>query len=191
MDKIGEKIGFLAVLLTMMSISSSPYPMMLILAYIIHELGHIIIAKINHIPMRKFKIGSFRLSLSYDCSGVPYKKELFVCLGGIAFNLLFASLMAILKLYKYDSISFFILCNLSLALMNLYPVSTLDGGGILKCLLMMLFDTEKAEKISKIISLIAVFILWLCAVYLQLVFDSNISMLFISIFLLIELCFSC
>lgn len=190
MDKIGETIGIVAIFFTMMSISSSPYPIVLVISYIIHELGHITIAKINSVPMKKFKVGSFRLSLSYDCSGVSYKKEMSVCLGGILFNFAAALLAYLSGAGKIAVGGFFILCNISLALVNLYPVSVLDGGGILRCIFMMLFDEERAQRISKIISFISVFFLWLCAVYLQLVFDANISMLFISIFLLIELCFS-
>ena len=190
MDKIGEKIGVIAVFFTMISISSSPYPITLVISYVIHELGHLVLAKINNIPMKKFKVGSFRISLSYDCSNVSYKKEMALCFGGIFFNFIAVLIAWISGLSGSEVGGFFVLCNISLAAVNLYPVSVLDGGGILRCALMMIFDSCKAQKASKIISFVAVFFLWLCAVYLQLVFDANISMLFISIFLLIELCFS-
>ncbi|MBO5374708.1 MAG: site-2 protease family protein [Clostridia bacterium] len=189
MDKIGEKIGFFAFFLTIMSVSSSPHPLLLGLCYLIHESGHLIFAKINGVGMNKLKIGSFRLSLSYDCSMVSYGKELLVCAGGIIFNLAFFLVFNFFK-SKSEGISFFAFCNLSLALMNLYPISTLDGGRILKCLSMLLFNAKRAEQICRVCSFFFAFILWLCAVYLQLVFDSNVSLFFISVFLLVELCFS-
>lgn len=189
MDKIGEKIGFLALFFTMMSISSSPHPLMLILCYLIHEGGHMLFAKLNGVKMRKLRIGSFRLSLSYDCSCVSYKKELLVCAGGIVFNLI--SFFIVELFFKSNpNLSFFAFCSLSLALMNLYPVSTLDGGRILKCICMIFFNEKISERASRAISFFFAFVLWLCAVYLQLVFNSNVSLLFISVFLLIELCFS-
>lgn len=190
MDKIGEKIGFFAILFTMMSISSSPHPFVLIISYIIHELGHLICAKICGVGMSKFKVGSFHLSISYDCSSVSYQRELLVCAGGVLFNFTVAFLSFLLGVTKNETSYFFITCNLSLAIMNLYPISTLDGGGIVKCVTMLVFSESIAMKISKAVSFVAVFILWLCAVYLQLVFNSNISLFFISVFLLIELCFS-
>lgn len=190
MDKIGEKIGLIAIFFTMMSISSSPHPIILLLTYLIHESGHLFFAHINRIPMKKFRIGSFRLSLSYDCSGVSYKKELLVYMGGAIFNCVFAFAFMLVGMGENGAIRFFVLCNISLALMNLYPVSTLDGGGILKCAFMMIFGSDVAEKAARAVSFVATFILWLCAVYLQLVFNANVSLLFISIFLLIELCFS-
>ena len=190
MDKIGEKISFIAFFFTIMNISSSPHPIALILCYVVHEIGHIFFAKVNGINMRKIKVGSFRLSLSYDCTNISYKKELLVCVGGIAFNLAFAFLSNVMLGKKSEAFAFFSMYNLSLALMNIYPISTLDGGGILRCIFMLIFDFETAERLSRAVSFMFVFILWLLAVYLQLAFNANASLFFISVFLLIELCFS-
>ncbi|MBQ8163881.1 MAG: site-2 protease family protein [Clostridia bacterium] len=188
--KLGEAVGFLAVFVTMMSISSSPHPVILILCYLIHEAGHLFFVKLTGARVRRMSIGGFKLCLHYDCSMISYKKELLVCAGGIIFNLVSALLFIALPVKDSESASFFVLCNFSLALMNLYPVSTLDGGGILKCIFKSIFEEAKAEKLCKRVSFFFVFIMWLCAVYLQLIFNSNISFLFISVFLLIELCFS-
>lgn len=190
MTKIGEKIGFFAFFYTMLSISSSSHPILLVMCYLIHELGHLFFAKIAGVNVRKLRVGSFRLRLSYDCSMVSYGKELLVCAGGVIFNFVFALIGIIIGIKNNEYVSFFVICNLSLALMNLYPISALDGGGISRCIFMLLFDEKKAEKMCKIISFVAAFLMWLCAVYLQMVFDSNISLFFISVFLLIELCFS-
>lgn len=189
MDKLTEKIGLLALVFTMMSISSSPHPFLLVFCYLIHEAGHIFFAKLNRIEMNRIKFGSFKMRLFYDCSSSSYKAELWVCAGGIIFNLI-CFIFAIPFSNLNDATYFFSICNLSLALMNLYPASTLDGGRILKCILMLLLDVERAHKIFRIISFLFAFILWIFAVYLLLIFDSNASLFFISVFLLIELCFS-
>ena len=187
MEDFGEKIGTFTLVLTMLSLSSSPHPLVLILCYGIHELGHLIFAKIMKARVKHFSAGGFRLCISYDCSNIPYWKELFVCLGGIIFNLTATLVGAFLP--KTEDIAFFITCNLSLGLMNLYPVGILDGGGALKSILLMLTDEDKSEKIAKGVSAIAIILLWLISIYLQLVFSSNISLLFISILLLVEMCF--
>ena len=190
MNKLGEKIGFFAFFFTVMAISGSPHPFVLALCYIIHEAGHIFFAKIQKIPVKKLRVGSFRLSISYDCSTVSYEKELLVCAGGVIFNLLCVIIGALLWRFNSDSLSFFVVCSLCLAMMNIYPISTLDGGRIFRCLFLIIFEEERAEKACKWLSFVSAFILWLCAVYVQMIFNSNISLFFISIFLLVELCLS-
>ena len=187
---MSEKIGVIAILFTLLTVSSSPYPFILILCYVIHEGGHIFFAKICGVKLRKFKINSFRLKISYDFESVSYKKELLVSLGGIIFNFLFLMFPLAFDFRKSEGIVFYVLCNASLALMNLYPVSNLDGGRALKCILLLICSEDKASKIYNKISAFAVGILWVFAVYLQLVFDSNISLFFISVFLLVQICFS-
>ena len=177
MDTLGEKLGFIALLFTMMSISSSPHPIILIICYGIHEIGHIVTAKAVGAKIGRMRSGIFRLCISYDCSNVSYVRELVVCAGGIIFNLLSALVTYICGLSRYELGGFF-------------PISILDGGGILRCFFLMIFDPEKAKKICVFFSFFFAFVMWLCAVYLQLVFRSDISLFFISVFLLVELCFS-
>ena len=190
MDKLGEKIGFFAFFFTVMTISGSPHPLVLAFCYIIHEAGHIFFAKIQKVPLKKLKIGSFRLSISYDCSAVSYQRELLVCAGGVIFNLLSVLIGALLWRFNSDALSFFVVCSLSLAIKNIYPISTLDGGRIFRCLFLIIFDEERAQIACKWLSFVSAFVLWLCAVYAQMIFNSNISLFFISIFLLVELCLS-
>ena len=74
--------------------------------------------------------------------------------------------------------------------MNLYPVNMLDGGNVLRCVLNRFFSEGLTLRICAVVSFIFIFILWLFAVYLQLIFSADISFFLISVFLLIELCFS-
>lgn len=184
-----EKMGTLALAFTMLSLSTSPHPFILILCYGIHELGHLLFATLLGAKMKKIRVGAFHLSLSYDCTQIGYGKELFICLGGIIFNII-ATILVLPFSNIIPNVNFFIACNLSLALMNLYPVSILDGGGALKSLLMIITNESRAEKISRGVSVFAIILMWLVSIYLQLVFSNNISLLFISILLLVELCFT-
>ncbi len=189
MSSIGERVSFFALLFTMMGISSSPHPVLMVLCYLVHELGHLFFAKMVGAKTRKIRGGVFKLSIGYDCADLSYKREALVCLGGVIFNLLFALIVA-LAIRSNEARRFLIVCNLSLGIMNLYPVSILDGGRIVKSILLAIFSQEKAEKISRYVSFFSAFLLWLVATYLQLIFSSNISLFFISVFLLIQLCFS-
>ncbi|MBQ8145162.1 MAG: site-2 protease family protein [Clostridia bacterium] len=189
MDKIGERIGIIAMLISTLSLSASPHPVVLILCYLIHESGHIIMAKAVGAEMKSFKIGTLHLSISYDCSRLSYKRELLVLLGGIFFNLISALLAVILKIGG-EACEFFVVGSISLALMNLYPISILDGGGVVKAIASMIWSGDVAEKISKITSFICAIVLWIIAVYFQIVFVSNFSLFLISVVLLVELCFT-
>ena len=191
MDTFWEKLSFFTIIFTMMSISSSPHPFILVFCYILHETGHIIVAKLVGAEIvGGIKKKAMRLIISYDCSNISYFREMLVCGGGIFFNLLFALVATVFHLAASEVGKFFIICNISLAVMNLYPISILDGGGILRSINLMIFEQEKAEKICKITSFVFALILWFLAVYLLLVFSANISLFLISVFLLIELCFS-
>ena len=94
-------------------------------------------------------------------------------------------------MFKFnENFAFLTVCNISLALMNLYPVTVLDGGGIVRCIVFRLTGGDTAKKITSAVSFVFVFFLWFFAVYLQLVFSSNVSVFLISVLLLIEFCFA-
>ncbi len=185
-----DKFAIFSLLLTGLSISVSPYPIVLVLTYLIHECGHVFFAKICGAGLKKFKIGGFHLSLSYDCTKISYKKEVLVCLGGIIFNLIAAITALSLPIEKSEMLEFFIICNFCLAFMNLYPAEILDGGGVLRSLCNATMSEAKATKISRGVSVFAIILLWIMSVYFQLVFSSNLSLFFISILLLFEFCLS-
>ncbi len=189
MSGIIDKIGLFSLALTGLSISVSPYPLILVMTYLIHELGHITFAKLCKAKIKKFKMGGFHLSISYDCSEISYKKEILVCLGGIAFNVLSAVFMLAFPYFKGEKRDFFIICSFCLAFMNLYPAEILDGGGVLKALLNSFLSPLKSEKILRGVSIFAIILLWMASIYFQLVFSSNMSLFFISVLLLIEFCF--
>ncbi len=190
MDSFGDKLGGIALVLTMLALGTSPHPVILVLCYLIHEVGHLVLSRAVGAKMKKFKIGPLHLSLSYDCNGLSYGREMAVQAGGILFNLAFGVLVALIPALNSEEWSFFAVCNFSLALMNLYPVSILDGGGLLKSAISLIWSGDVAEKVTRITSFIFAIFMWLVAVYLQIVFASNFSLFIISVLLLIELCFS-
>lgn len=190
MEKISERLGIFAAIFTMLSIGASPHPFILIFCYIIHELGHILVAYLLGAKIKKFKVGSFHLSLSYDCSHLSYKKEMLVQFGGIALNIITSLFVLFIPFFEGECADFFVICSFSLALMNLYPASVLDGGGILKSFLLLKMEERNAIRLWKAISFLSVILMWLLSIYLQIVFCANLSLFVISIVLLVELCFN-
>lgn len=185
------KIATLIVaLLTLMSIIASVHPTLLLLCYLVHELGHIITTYLVGGKIKRISMGAFKLAIGYDSYGLTYKQEFLVSISGVLFNLIFSLICLLINKNGNETLSFLTVCNFSLALVNLYPVSILDGGKVLKLTLLGLFSENKAENISNTVSFICVILLWFASVYLQLMFNANISTLLISVFLLIQLCFS-
>lgn len=190
LNKHKKAVALIAGVFSLIGISTSPHPFLLGVSYVVHEAGHIIATRICKGKIRKISVGAFKLAIGYDMYSLSYKKEFIVTISGILSNLAFAFIAFLFNKSSNDYLSFLVACNISLALVNLYPVSVLDGGRILKIALLLFFSPQKAEKISNGVSFFCAIFLWLGSVYLQLVFNANISMLFISVYLLIQLCFS-
>ena len=190
MERLGEKLAFLMFFITVMNVSVSPYPFLIALAYLIHEAGHLIFARLTGARVEGIGGSLFRLKIKYECMGISYGKEALVCLGGAMLNFVFAVIFAAPVFDFSEKAQFFVLCNTSLGVMNLYPVSVLDGGNAIRCLSYVLFSSELAEKIILCISFIFTFFLWLLTTYLQLIFSADVSVFLISIVLIIEFCFS-
>lgn len=178
-----------SLIITVLGISSSPHPMILVAVYVIHELGHYVFATLLGAKMKKFKLGAFHLSLSYDSSHLSYQREALICLGGIIFNLV-SVIFAFMIPIKSDAKSFFIASSILLSLMNLYPASILDGAGAMKAILYLALSPQKADKIIGGVSVFAILLIWLFSVYLQLALVANFSIFVVSVVLLCELCFS-
>ena len=187
MQKNKKSLGIVALLLTTFGISASPYPILLIFTYAVHEIGHLLTAHVLGADVKWIRGRTFGLSIGYDSYGISYQKEAIICTGGIVFNLITAIISGICTKSFNNHLT---VLNLSLAIMNLYPVSILDGGGILKNLLLTRVSEAKAEKIAFGVSFISSILMWLVAVYFQIVFMNNISLFIISVVLLVQLCFS-
>ena len=189
MSKSGKWLSTVMSVVTVLSLSLSPHPVIMVLCYGIHEMGHLVLARAVGAQMRGFYIGSFHLSITYDAGNLTYKRELAVQAGGIIFNFC-SALLAFLLPLEGEAVSFFIICSISLGAMNLYPVSILDGGGMLKSLFLCIMSGDVAEKASKYVSFFAAILMWMVAVYAQIVFVASPSLFAISVLLLIKLCFS-
>ncbi len=126
----------------------------MLLAAVLHELGHMLCARLVHAPIVRFDIELWGGKMYYG--GMPcYRQELIIAVGGIAANVIFAPLGLIPFLGIYGKL-FFYSCA-CYALVNIIPARSLDGGEILRCLLSMQkgnTDTESAERAVYLLSLL-------------------------------------
>lgn len=193
------KLGLGAVLmLTVMLVSDRGDVLgIYIFAALLHEMGHLVAAKLLNIEIREIRLDFSGARICTDDSLISYKKELLLSCAGpavniIAFLLICASFAlghsSLNELWTCASefvsadaltiegaIGFFALCSVLQGAVNLLPVRTFDGGRILVCALSMLFGDRAAESAVGITSAVSAFVLWTVALYLMLRISSGLG----------------
>ena len=162
-------------------ISNTPFIIPLICAIALHEAGHLFCAL-----LLKIKIKSFELSILggqiKTCEALSYTDELIFAIGGPLFGVLgfaftFGLAMNNIFITFYRDFLFpFSILSLCLAIFNLVPLASLDGGRILKCILCLLFSLDTAEKLMRFSSFLSLISLWMLSVYMMLKISSGVPM---------------
>lgn len=116
---------------------------------LIHELGHVITAKIFKVKTHKIRLNIFGFSADIDeIDYLPIHKQfLIIIMGPLTY---FVSLILIRELYLNDIISLLtyykaLSSNKYILIFNLLPIFPLDGGRIAKIILDKLFTYKKAK----------------------------------------------
>ncbi len=158
----------------------------ILLAALVHECGHIALAALCGVGIERFDIELWGGRMYYGGMN-SYRKELYISLGGIIANLLFAPLGLISLFGLYGKL--FFCASVCYALVNIIPAKTLDGGEALRCMLNLGFDGEVAYAAQNAVN--ALSLLFLCAAGLVLAvltgFNSSVLMLsVITVILVLE-----
>lgn len=173
-------VGILAVLMIItLSIASPHYFLPLLFSITLHELGHVLVARLAKIKLRELKLGIFGAALSPQSYLYSYKKEILLCLGGPLAN--FLSALAVSAFFDTEPFEYFKMCSLALGLLNLLPISGFDGGRIFTSLLSMLLSPRTVQAISKLVSFVLIFALWSFSVYLLLKISASLSLFMFSL----------
>lgn len=151
-----------------------------LLAAALHELGHIIAAKLCNIPLGELKLGIFGAALTSKVMLCSYKKEILLCLAGPLINILLSLILMPLN-NTNEFITFFINTSLFLGILNLLPIYEFDGGRILFCILSYKLTPQGSTTILRVISFILIFALWSLSIYLMLRLSSSVSLFIFSL----------
>lgn len=144
------------------------------LAVLIHELGHVTVARILGVPLISFSKIITGLSMQFDFSRASFFKEALVHLGGSLFGILSAALAALLGgrfFLTYAGIS------LTFAAVNLLPLSSFDGAGILAALLSAFFLPDTVWTIMQTVSAVTLIFLWVGVIWIELRVGANIGLI--------------
>lgn len=170
------RIGFFAIVLAIaLIITHSFEALACFLAAFIHELGHIIAARISDVNFREMRLTPFGASLIPSSTMGSFSDEIFICAAGPAINLLCALLVSFIPA-SCDLLDLFILSSLFLGILNLLPISSFDGGRILFSIIEAKSSFLFARKIVYVSSFILIFSLWTLSLYLLIKTASSLSL---------------
>lgn len=115
---------------------------------LLHELGHAITGVILGLKIKKININVFGLSIEFENYGKErLNNKIIIDMAGPAINII---TFIIAVIFKHEEIAYI---NILLALINLLPIYPLDGGRIVKNLLLKSHNYKQVvgytEKISK------------------------------------------
>ncbi len=162
------------------------------LCAILHELSHVFAAWRMGVGVSYIEILPFGVCarLKSDIIKNP-AYEIIIALAGPLINIV---IFAIALIFRYnlsvdsEILNYFIICNLSMAIINLLPCLPLDGGRMLRAYLTLKTGSVFAYNFTVSLSRIIVLILIGGSVYLLLSNNFNFSLILIGAFLLGNLC---
>ena len=155
-----------------------------LLASVIHEGGHLLAMLLLKVPPEDCVLGIFGLRMHLGHRLAGYEKYIWVALAGPVANVITA--MSLLALGRPHTA----LVHGVLAVLNLLPVSVLDGGEMLRCGLCLLGAEKRASLIVYIVSVAFLIVLSMCALWLFIYKQGNPSLLIVCAYLAASLFFS-
>ena len=152
-------------------------PLNLVIAILCHEAAHLICALFftRELPLFTLSLAGFKISYIgiNGCS-----QQVTVCAAGP-----FANILSGLILYKSGTFSLY---SLGLGIINLLPISILDGGNILRALCEKIFLPATAYTICRAASVATTLALFALNCVIQLKCGTNLSLAVISVFLTVS-----
>ena len=144
---------YIAILLALFARQIDVYLTYLI-AIVIHECGHLIVASFLKWEVEELKIsaiGGF-LTFKNDLSK-PALQSFVVAISGIVFNLIFGII-----LFAFNGPTSLIYTQFAIAIFNLLPIAPLDGSKLMQSLLRGVFNYKTVLNIMKVANIIFLFI---------------------------------
>ncbi|MBQ8249949.1 MAG: hypothetical protein IJY93_08780 [Clostridia bacterium] len=154
-------------------------------AAFVHELGHIVTMLFIGTKVSEIEITFFGAEIRTHAVSQGIFASIVIFASGAVANILSAVIVYTLPSASFEAL-FFAGASLSLAVLNLLPIRTLDGGCILEAVLIPIIP-QNAPLILDIISSLTLGALWLTAVYLLLIANGNLSLMLFCMYLFVTL----
>jgi len=163
-----------------LAISNASHLLPMLCAIVLHEAGHIACARTLGIRIACLRFGL--LGARMETEGmIAYKKEFLLAFSGPLTGILgFFAAFPLHRCAGSESLSdflfFFSLLSLCLSLFNLIPLSSLDGGRMLQCLLCRFLPLSRALFLMRCVTFLTLFALWLLSVYIMIKLSGGVTM---------------
>ena len=136
-----------------MAADCSVFTVLIFAAAFVHEAGHLVCLKASGVNIYGITILPFGAVIRSDAEKLTYRKETWAALAGPLAGLCAAAVSGVLFWVLRDAFTlFFPASNLTLSLVNLVPVRTLDGGRALEAWAFSRMPFEKAECVAENVS---------------------------------------
>ena len=136
---------------------------------IIHELGHYLVAKINHLNPQEITIYPFGGITKIDCLiNTKTRRELMVAIAGITFQIGYYLIIKLLysnHLIRDYIFNLFTNYHYHILFFNLLPIYPLDGSKALYLIIAKYFPYKLANRLNIIISIITLIIMIIISDY--------------------------
>ena len=156
--------------------SSMAIPCLLAAAF--HECGHLLFARLLHIPLSELKLDLFGARIEVSSGLISYKEEFFLAAAGPLFSFLLSQVLTF-PFLNLLSVPFFEMlrdASLFLGILNLLPVRGFDGARMLSAFLSVLIAPHAAEFIGRFFTGLFLLLLWGISVYLLLITGGGLTL---------------
>lgn len=177
---------FLTILTLLLLIDNNGTIVYGVLAALIHELGHISAMMIKKCRPQKISFRAFDINI-IDKTRVKrnYNDDLFILISGPMFNLIFCLLLYIIhKFCGCDWLIRPIYENIFIAVFNILPIESLDGGQIFFNLLCRRLSVKTAANFTVLISFMVLLPVAVFGFYILIVSRYNFLLLLLSCYLM-------
>ena len=143
-----------------------------LIAASVHELAHILVIKDHVIGMKILPLGA-----KIETMPIAPEQELLAALAGPL-----ASLLLIISYRVFPSVA---ICGLIQFLYNMIPVYPMDGGRVIRCIIIRLCGISQANNIMHVVRVLILLLLLLFSCYTTIVFKTALPAL-VSIILIVR-----
>lgn len=155
-----------------------------IISSLMHELGHIIAVKAKKCSIDRIKLGCVNADIFLN--GGNLTDKIIILFSGSMMNFFIAVIFKIMCSVYYDVNIFqtIYLQNLCIGILNLLPISTLDGGCIFLSLLNEKIDSIVALRVYNIVSFIFLIPLFCIGMWILITSEYNFSLILLVTYLI-------
>ena len=186
----GVSVGFVGILSLMLYVDRVGLMLPTMLAVILHEFGHLIaLLAFKERPQRvELRVGTVAIIGNFALTS---KSQIMMLLAGSGFNfILFAILYFMFFISKAAYLLNFSLVMLVVGILNLLPIMGLDGGEILKIILLKFLKSKNANTVVLLFSLVTTSLIIMLGFYVLTDTKSNISLIIFGIYLFLGILMS-